>query len=111
MGLSIIISVALAATMIVVVLVLVAAVVYQRWQIGDKNAALGHFIRENARMRQKLLRAGLLSFALFILCCCGDDEADRYINNEATIGSASPVSDESYTPRMNNMIHYLSLKH
>ena len=60
MELSIILSVALAATMIVVVLVLIAIIVYQRWQIGDKNATLGRFIDENEKMRRKIDRAGII---------------------------------------------------
>ena len=59
MDISLILSVALAAAMIVIVLVLVAVIVYQRWQIGDKNATLGRFIDENERMRQKIHRAGI----------------------------------------------------
>ena len=46
MSFEVILSVALAAAMIVIVLVLVAVIVYQRWQIGDKNATLGRFIDE-----------------------------------------------------------------
>ena len=60
MELSLILSVALAATMIVVVLVLVAVIVYLRWQIGDKNATLGRFIDENERIRRKMERAGIV---------------------------------------------------
>ena len=60
MEVKIILSVALAAAMIVVVLVLVAVIVYQRWQIGDKNATLGRFIDENEKMRRKIERMGIL---------------------------------------------------
>ena len=56
---SLILTVALAAALIVVVLVLVAIIIYQRWQIGDKNATLGRFIDENARLRRKMHRAGI----------------------------------------------------
>lgn len=49
-----IISVALAAAFIVIILVLVAIIVFQRWRIGDKNAALGKFIRENIDLSEKL---------------------------------------------------------
>ena len=59
MDISLILSVALAAAMIVIVLVLVAVIVYQRWQIGDKNATLGRFIDENEKMRQKIHRGGI----------------------------------------------------
>jgi hypothetical protein len=90
---NLILTVALAASIIVIVIALVCIIIYQRWRIGDKNAALGRFISENAEMRQKMLRAGLLSFALFFSCCCGDDHDDaKYINIEAAIGSVSPAS-------------------
>lgn len=90
---NLILTVALAASIIVIVIVLVCIIIYQRWRIGDKNAALGRFISENAEMRQKMLRAGLLSFALFFSCCCSDDHDDaKYINIEAAIGSISPAS-------------------
>ncbi|MBQ8008806.1 MAG: hypothetical protein IJ628_03850 [Bacteroidaceae bacterium] len=61
MEVNIILSVALAAAMIVVVLVLVAVIIYQRWQIGDKNATLGRFIDENEKMRRKIERTSLPS--------------------------------------------------
>ena len=90
---NLILTVALAASIIVIVIALVCIIIYQRWRIGDKNAALGRFISENAEMRQKMLRAGLLSFAIFFSCCCGDDHDDaKYINIEAAIGSISPAS-------------------
>ena len=90
---NLILTVALAASIIVIVIALVCIIIYQRWRIGDKNAALGRFISENAEMRQKMLRAGLLSFALFFSCCCSDDHDDaKYINIEAAIGSISPAS-------------------
>ena len=57
---SLILTVALAASFIVVVLVLVAVIVYQRWQIGDKNATLGRFIDENEKIRRKIERAGII---------------------------------------------------
>ena len=49
-----IISVALAAAFIVIILVLVAIIVFQRWRIGEKNAALGKFIRESIELSEKL---------------------------------------------------------
>ena len=49
-----IITAALAAAIIVIVLMLVAVVVYQRWRIGEKNAALGKFIRENLELASEL---------------------------------------------------------
>ena len=60
MEISLILTVALAASFIVIVLVLVAVIVYQRWQIGDKNATLGRFIDENEKMRRKIERAGII---------------------------------------------------
>lgn len=91
--LNLILTVALAAAIIVIVLALVCIIIYQRWRIGDKNAALGRFVNENAEMRQKMLRAGLLSVALFFSCCCGDEhEATKYINIETIIGNISPAS-------------------
>lgn len=60
MELSLILCVALTAAMIVIVLVLVAVIVYQRWQISDKNATLGRFIDENEKMRRKIARMGIV---------------------------------------------------
>ena len=60
MEISLILTVALAASFIVVVLVLVAVIVYLRWQIGDKNATLGRFIDENEKIRRKIERAGII---------------------------------------------------
>jgi hypothetical protein len=57
---NLIFTVALAAAIIVVVLVLVAVIVYQRWQIGDKNATLGRFIDENEKLHRKIERAGIV---------------------------------------------------
>ena len=37
---NLILTVALAAAIIVVVLALVAVIIYQRWRLGDKNAAI-----------------------------------------------------------------------
>lgn len=54
MDFTLIITVALAAAIIVIVLMLVAVVVYQRWRIGEKNAALGKFIRENLELASEL---------------------------------------------------------
>jgi len=60
MDLTLIFNVATAATFIVVVLVLIAIMIYQRWRIGDQNATLGRFIDENEKMRQKIERAGII---------------------------------------------------
>ena len=56
MEVSLILTVALAATIIVVVLALVAVIVFQRWRISDNNAHLKEFIDENMELRDKLRR-------------------------------------------------------
>ena len=56
MEVSLILTVALAAAFIVVVLALVAVIVFQRWRISDNNAHLKEFIDENMEMRDKLRR-------------------------------------------------------
>jgi len=52
---NLILTVALAAATIVVVLVLVAVIIYQRWRLGDKNAAISKFINENEQLRQNIV--------------------------------------------------------
>jgi len=54
MDFTLIITAALAAAIIVIVLVLVAVIVFQRWRLGEKNAALGRFIRENIELLNEL---------------------------------------------------------
>ena len=51
-----IITVALAAAIIVIVLALVTIIVFQRWRISDNNAHLKEFINENMEMRNELRR-------------------------------------------------------
>ena len=53
---SLILTVALAAAFIVIVLALVAVIVFQRWRISDNNAHLKEFIDENMELRDKLRR-------------------------------------------------------
>ncbi len=53
---SLILTVSLAAAIIVVVLALVAVIVFQRWRICDNNAHLKEFIHENMEMRDELRR-------------------------------------------------------
>jgi cytochrome c-type biogenesis protein CcmH/NrfG len=60
MDISLILTVALAASFIVVVLVLVAIIIYQRWRIGEQNVFIERFIRQNEEQRQKLRKAGIL---------------------------------------------------
>ena len=57
---SLIFTVSLAATMMVVVIILVCIVLYCRRQLGDKNAILGRFIDENAELHRKIRRTGIL---------------------------------------------------
>lgn len=59
MDLNLIITVALAAAIIVVVLILVAVIIYLRWRLSDKNAALAKFINENAELRRKMRENGI----------------------------------------------------
>ena len=54
MDFTFILTVALAAAIIVIVLMLVAIIVFQRWRIGDKNAALARFIRENIELLDEI---------------------------------------------------------
>ena len=59
MELNLIITVAIAAAIIVIVLVLVAVIIYLRWRLSDKNAALGKFINENEELRRKMRQYGV----------------------------------------------------
>lgn len=60
MDISLIFTVAIAAAFIVVALVLVAIIIYQRWRIGDQNVFIERFIRQNEEQRQKMRKAGVL---------------------------------------------------
>lgn len=60
MDTTLIITVALAAAMIVVVLALVAIIIYQRWRIGDQNVFIERFIRQNEELREKMRKAGVI---------------------------------------------------
>lgn len=60
MDISLIFTVAIAAALIVVALVLVAIIIYQRWRIGDQNVFIERFIRQNEEQRQKMRKAGIL---------------------------------------------------
>ena len=60
MEITLIFTVALAAAFIVVALVLVAIIIYQRWRIGDQNVFIERFIRQNEEQRQKMRKAGIL---------------------------------------------------
>lgn len=54
MDFTFIITVALTAAIIVIVLMLVVIIIFQRWRIGEKNAALARFIRENIELSNEL---------------------------------------------------------
>ena len=60
MDLTLVITVALAAAFIVVVLALVFIIIYQRWRIGDQNIFIERFIRQNEEQREKLRKAGII---------------------------------------------------
>lgn len=60
MEITLIFTVAIAAAFIVVALVLVAIIIYQRWRIGDQNVFIERFIRQNEEQRQKMRKAGIL---------------------------------------------------
>ena len=60
MDITLVFTVALAAAFIVVVLVLLAIIIYQRWRIGDQNVFIERFIRQNEEQREKLRKAGII---------------------------------------------------
>ena len=60
MDITFVFTVAVAATLIVVALVLVAIIIYQRWRIGDQNVFIERFIRQTEEMRQKMRKAGIV---------------------------------------------------
>ena len=60
MDITLVFTVAVTATLIVVALVLVAIIIYQRWRIGDQNVFIERFIRQNEEMRQKMRKAGIV---------------------------------------------------
>lgn len=60
MNYELILTVALAAAFIVVVLVLVGIIIYQHWRIGDQNVFIERFIRQNEELRQKMQRKGIV---------------------------------------------------
>ena len=59
MNIELVVSVALAATFIVIVLALVIIIIYQRWRIGDQNVFIERFIRQNEELREKMRKAGI----------------------------------------------------
>ncbi len=60
MDITLIFTVALAATLIVVVLALVVVIIYQRWRIGDQNVFIERFIHQIEEQRQKMRKAGIV---------------------------------------------------
>ncbi len=60
MDLTLIFTVATAATFIVVMLVLIAIIIYQRWRIGDQNVFIERFIHQNEEQRKKMRKAGII---------------------------------------------------
>ena len=60
MDITLVLTVALTATLIVVALVLVAIIIYQRWRIGDQNVFIERFIRQNEELRKKMRKAGIV---------------------------------------------------
>ena len=60
MDITLVLTVAIAATLIVVVLALVVIIIYQRWRIGDQNVFIERFIHQNEELRQKMMRAGIV---------------------------------------------------
>ena len=60
MDITLVLTVAIDATLIVVVLALVVIIIYQRWRIGDQNVFIERFIHQNEELRQKMRRAGIV---------------------------------------------------
>ncbi|MBQ6745957.1 MAG: hypothetical protein IJR07_02785 [Bacteroidaceae bacterium] len=60
MDISLIITVALTAAIVVVLLVLIGIIIYQRWRIGDQNVFIDRFIHQNEEQQQKMRKAGIL---------------------------------------------------
>jgi hypothetical protein len=60
MDITIIITVALTSAIVVVLLMLVGIIIYQRWRIGDQNVFIDRFIRQNEEQREKMKKAGIL---------------------------------------------------
>jgi hypothetical protein len=60
MDITIVITVALASAIVVVLLMLVGIIIYQRWRIGDQNVFIDRFIRQNEEQREKMKKAGIL---------------------------------------------------
>ena len=99
--LNLIFTVALAAAIIVIVLALVGIIIYQRWRIGDKNAALGRFINENSEMRTKKLHAGFVKTVLLLALLAGNATkafAIDYVKYNKDTKAYETCSVENATP-------------
>ena len=93
---SFIIAVALGVANVLVILVLVAVVVYQRWRISDNNDHLEKFINENMELRQKLRKAGIYSVAVLgaILLSCSKMEDMEGMNDMRAFYSYKAFSSD-----------------
>ena len=60
MDITFVFAVALSSAIIVVLLVLITIIIYQRWRIGEQNVFIERFIRQNEELRQKMRKAGIL---------------------------------------------------
>ena len=58
MDITLVLTVALAAAFIVMVLVVI--IIYQRWLISDQNVFIEHFIHQNEEQRQKMRKLGII---------------------------------------------------
>ena len=74
---SLILTVSLAAALMVVVLILVCVAIYYRWRLGDKNATLGRFLNENAELHQKIRRKGIL---IALICMINGTDNPCHLN-------------------------------
>jgi hypothetical protein len=60
MDTTLLIAIALVVSIVAVLLVLVAIIIYQRWRIGDKNVFIERFIHQNEELREKMRKAGIV---------------------------------------------------
>ena len=60
MDTTLLIAVALVVSIVAVLLVLVAIIIYQRWRIGDQNVFIERFIHQNEELREKMRKAGIV---------------------------------------------------
>ncbi len=60
MDTTLLIAIALMVSIVAVLLVLVAIIIYQRWRIGDQNVFIERFIHQNEELREKMRKAGIV---------------------------------------------------